>query len=515
MHGNTARGKLSPANPHLTNPVPLSHTTTFSRATSMVAAIASRPEPTVLVRSPRAGDGGGEGASFVVVSKIWKSWRWIPGWRETRNIALSPLTPILARIMPESLARRDPCRAGSPARFLGFVALMLFGLLSVRQMAETSGASRVPSRRDVLSPTDDDAGRGRLLDVDAATRPRVDPGSPPPASPPPLDDAAWTRRWEKTFGESEMGVGPRDDDDDRPAEAPEPTAEPSSASATPPASEAFSPPPRASRPRHRRRISRRDRPHRRRRRPGHRTLPRRRASAAPRRSRTSPPSSSSTQTAPPPPPRKTQREASNPPTRSSPSPPTRLSPSPPMRSPPESSNAARPRVHRTRRPGSTQSTALAALPPSPPAPPPHAPPAPSAGSSTGISVPGVGEVVPLRGVDASCRGEASLDLDGPAVQMGDGPSRGVRRGVLRGVQARTRGNARTSPRSGGVTRGCFVPSRRVGRRTYGITPSAMLAQGAGGSRSAEGELPGAYPPEFRAHHSTAPTHVAWQAGVIA
>lgn len=29
MHGKTARGKLSPANPHLTNPVPLSHTTTL------------------------------------------------------------------------------------------------------------------------------------------------------------------------------------------------------------------------------------------------------------------------------------------------------------------------------------------------------------------------------------------------------------------------------------------------------------------------------------------------------
>lgn len=514
MHGNTARGKLSPANPHLTNPVPLSHTTTFSRATSMVAAIASRPEPTVLVRSPRAGDGGGEGASFVVVSKIWKSWHWIPGWRETRNIALSPLTPILARIMPESLARRDPCRAGSPARFLGFVALMLFGLLSVRQMAETSGASRVPSRRDVLSPTDDDAGRGRLLDVDAATRPRVDPGSPPPASPPPLDDAAWTRRWEKTFGESEMGVGPRDDDDDRPAEAAEPTAEPSSASATPP------PPPRLSRPHPERRV------------PaigggyhvetghivddegqviGHSH------GAEPRQHLDDPDvttvvelnadGSTTTTTKD----SKRSVESSN-----------ALVPESSNALVPESSNALVPESSNALVPESTalvaestQSTALAALPPSPPAPPPHAPPAPSAGSSTGISVPGVGEVVPLRGVDASCRGEASLDLDGPAVRWGMDHRVASAGECCEACKAHAREHADEPPERRCNSwvfcpePACWAPD--IWNHTLG---ECWLKVQEDPDRP-KVNFRGAYPPEFRAHHSTAPTHVAWQAGVIA
>lgn len=391
--------------------------------------------------------------------------------------------------MPESLARRDPCRPGSPARFLGFVGLMLFGLLSVRQMAETSGARRVPSRRDVVSPADDDAGRGRLLNVDAAPRPRVDPGSPPPASPPPLDDAAWTRRWEKTFGESEMGVGPRDDDGDRPGETAEPTAEPSFASATPP------PPPRLPRPHPERRV------------PaigggyhvetghivddegeiiGHSH------GAEPRPHLDDPDVTTVIEL---------NADGS-----------TTTTTKDPERS--VESTALVPK--------STQSTALAALPPSPPSPPPTSPPEPSAsasdaatGSSTGVSVPGVGEVVPLRDVDASCRGEASLDLDGPAVKWGMDHRVASAAECCEACKAHAREHADEPPERRCNSwvfcpePACWAPD--IWNHTLGECWLKVQED----PERPKVNFRGAYPPEFRAHHSTAPTHVAWQAGVIA
>ena len=306
---------------------------------------------------------------------------------------------------------------------------MLFGLLSVRQMVETSGESGSLSTRRVVSHGR--RRRGRLLDVDAATRRGSTCSLPRVTSPARRRGGRGAGR---SFRESEMGVGPRDDDDDRPAEAAETRGSPPPPPRHP-RLRGFLAPPRASRPRHRRRISRRDRPHRRRRRPGHRTLPRRRASAAAIPS--------------PRPPSSTRRlhhhhherlkrsvESSN---ALVPSPPTRLSPSPPMRSSPSPPTRSS-RVHRTRR-RSTQSTALAALP-SPPAPLPHAPPAPSAGSSTGISVPGVGEVVPLRGstrrVAARRRWTSTVPRHGMDHRVASAGSAARR-------ARRTRGNTRRAP----------------------------------------------------------------------
>ena len=128
---------------------------------------------------------------------------------------------------------------------------------------------------------------------------------------------------------------------------------------------------------------------------------------------------------------------------------------------------------------------------------------------------GVNESVRLEEVDESCHGEASLDIDGPAVVWGLDH-------LLSSAQEccdRCKAQARDAREKGEGARACnswvFCPlpecwSPDIWNHTLG----ECWLKTQDDARNPKINFRGAYPPAFRREHSTSPAHVPWQAGVL-
>ena len=128
---------------------------------------------------------------------------------------------------------------------------------------------------------------------------------------------------------------------------------------------------------------------------------------------------------------------------------------------------------------------------------------------------GVNESVRLEEVDESCHGEASLDIDGPAVAWG------LDHKVSSAQECcdRCKAQARGAREKGEGARACnswvFCPLPECwSPDIWNHTSGECWLKTQDDALNPKINFRGAYPPEFRREHSTSPAHVPWQAGVL-
>lgn len=395
------------------------------------------------------------------------------------------------------------CRPGSPGRVLLLVAIVFFALVLVRHVAVLAGARDVPSEYEVVLPLEE--GGRRLGGESAAPRPPSPPA--PSASPPPPTAKAWARQWESDFGASELGVPPRRVDgndawDDRTARDEHPPLPPvpaqPSASPPPPGAPAMPPPRAPAYPPP----------------PGIHTYSKRvpaieggyhvhtgkivnatgheiGLSADPSRNFTLP--SDRLESEPEP------TEA-----RALPSTPA-TEPAPSTESEPESAGAHLPRAAVVDADEPAGSVAAVEG---------ETKPAPGARESTVPRVPGVGERVPLPGLPSHCAAEASADFDGPALVWGMDHRVASAAACCEACRAHAEKHAGEAEEKR-CNSWVFCPEAKCwAPDIWNHTKGECWLKRQEDADAPKVNFRGSYPPEFRAHHRTAPTHVAWQAGVL-
>ena len=127
---------------------------------------------------------------------------------------------------------------------------------------------------------------------------------------------------------------------------------------------------------------------------------------------------------------------------------------------------------------------------------------------------GVNERVRLVEVDETCHGEASLDLDGPALTWGLNHKASSAQECCDACKAQ----AKTAREKGEAKQcnswvycplpECWAPD------VWNHTKGECWLKTQADATDPKVNFRGAYPPEFRKEHSTSPTHVPWQAGVL-
>jgi len=132
----------------------------------------------------------------------------------------------------------------------------------------------------------------------------------------------------------------------------------------------------------------------------------------------------------------------------------------------------------------------------------------------------VNEAVMLRGVDPRCHAEASLDLDGPAVAWGISHRTADAAECCARCISHAEERSRQRDRGGDGGHGAcnswvFCPEEVCwSPDIWNHTKGECWLKVQQDPRAPKVNFRGGYPADFRRHHSTAPPHVAWQAGVI-
>ena len=128
---------------------------------------------------------------------------------------------------------------------------------------------------------------------------------------------------------------------------------------------------------------------------------------------------------------------------------------------------------------------------------------------------GVNESVRLEEVDESCHGEASLDIDGPAVTWGLDHKVSSAQECCDRCKAQGRGAREKGEGARACNSWVFCPLPECwAPDIWNHTLGECWLKTQEDARKPRINFRGAYPPAFRREHSTSPAHVPWQAGVL-